>query len=553
MRQLAKSQGWEVKERNGQLNAKWCPFCSDNDWHFYLDEAKNAFFCHKCRQGGYKPQILRHLGLQQEKVQAVKSFDEAVGVTKVIGKPKEGKAYELHSAITVNTRDYLTSRGINAESIKQFQLGTLIENGREWLSFPYIKDGECVNIKYRSIPPAQKEFKRTTGGESCLFNHDCIAENDEIIITEGEFDAVTLWQHGYKNVVSIPNGVNNFAPEWIDQLSGLKKIYIWYDNDDKGKPEAVKIAKRLGINRTYIVQFHDVKDANEYFRLFDVLPLQDAYRLEVEGIVSFYQVAMRSVLNETIENDIITPWNNVNKLIGGMKSGQLTALLATPKTGKTTFALNIASYNAKNGRPVLFYCLEMTPLQLAQKVIEKECLRPFSELTQAVVEKKKSTLQAMPLYFTLNHGALNLDKVLETMRFATQRYGIELIVFDNLHFLSRSETHSEQELSNASKSFKLLANELDVPIILITQPRKNSGAIISSADIKGTSSIHADVDQVIILHRKKTKASLEEETESAFEPRTLVRLDASRYMPGGDAFLHFESAVSNFMQIAPDR
>jgi replicative DNA helicase len=70
-------------------------------------------------------------------------------------------------------------------------------------------------------------------------------------------------------------------------------------------------------------------------------------------------------------------------------------------------------------------------------------------------------------------------------------------------------------------------------------------------DLKDSSSIGADADQVIILYREKTKAT--EGAQSSFKPETLVRVDASRYHPGGETLLHFDGARGIFTEIYKER
>ena len=124
-----------------------------------------------------------------------------------------------------------------------------------------------------------------------------------------------------------------------------------------------------------------------------------------------------------------------------------------------------------------------------------------------------------------------------------------MVIFDNLHFLARSLTHQVQELGVISKTFKLLAEELRIPIILIAQPRRgdDENRVVSINDLKGSSDLGADADQVIVLYRKKKKAK-DGLADVSFEPETLVRVDASRYRAGGETLLTFNGATATFKE-----
>ncbi|MCE5333198.1 MAG: hypothetical protein LLG06_01275 [Desulfobacteraceae bacterium] len=136
-------------------------------------------------------------------------------------------------------------------------------------------------------------------------------------------------------------------------------------------------------------------------------------------------------------------------------------------------------------------------------------------------------------------------------------YGIQFAVFDNLHLLCLSERVNEQ-LAQAVLGFKLLAEKAEISIAVIAQPRKGeNGAseIMSAEDVKYSSAIHSDCDQMVILHRNR-KASKVKEIERGFvakeesmDPVTLVRVEAHRYGPGGETLLYYVGAQSRFTQV----
>ena len=123
----------------------------------------------------------------------------------------------------------------------------LMETDPSWLTIPHFVKGELVNIKSRSLPPAEKTFRRIAGCPSVLFNADALEDQEEIYLTEGEIDAVTLWDQGIKNVVGVTTGAGSFDPEWIDQLKPVKKIYLCYDPDEPGQKGAREVARRFGL------------------------------------------------------------------------------------------------------------------------------------------------------------------------------------------------------------------------------------------------------------------------------------------------------------------
>jgi replicative DNA helicase len=192
------------------------------------------------------------------------------------------------------------------------------------------------------------------------------------------------------------------------------------------------------------------------------------------------------------------------------------------------------------------------------KVIRKiiECHTKTEEPGATEIEHTEYDFAGKPLYLGYCYQKLELNGIIETIKAAVQRYGLKLVVFDHLHFLCRSITNQTQEIGLAVQAFKFLAEEMEIPIILIAQPRKiQEGQIMTAMDLKDSSSIYSDCDHLIILHRKRlasTGKEVEEGMEThnqAFEPITLVRVEASRYNAGGETLLYYHGEYSRFDEV----
>lgn len=555
------SKGWEHKTQSGQIVLKVCPICHDEKWHFYIDSAEGPWFCHKCQEKGNLWTLKKLMGDIQDTIRpAFKKPEYKI--------PHQDKAERYHQT-GLNDPEimtYLQSRGIKHESITRFKLGLYQRNGTKWLSIPHYQSGNLINIKFRSLPPAEKTFRRITDCKSILFNIDTLKGQKETFITEGEFDAITLFQAGIKNVVGTTIGAGSFDSEWIDQLKNLEKIYIVYDADEYGQKGARGLAKRLGYNRCFNISLPEGQDVNDFLKQNDIFDFQklvnNSQKFDLPGVISTDTAIdllqrEKSFIDES--QGIQTPWENVNRLIKGLHPGDLCVLSAPPKTGKTTWALNVSQYQAIRGEPVLFYCLEMRPERLIRKVIESHY--KTENLSPELIEKAKTEFAGLPLYFAHTFRKLKLEDVLSLIKESIKRYDFKFIVFDNLHFLIRTISNVNEELGQAVQGFKLLAEEMEIPIMAIAQPRKREAGgrdeVMRAEDIKYSNAVHADCDQMIILYRKRkaTKAkdlesssySLEQE---ALDPVTLVRVEAHRYGSGGEALLYFHGEYSRFDLVA---
>lgn len=94
----------------------------------------------------------------------------------------------------------------------------------------------------------------------------------EIVITEGEFDAMAVYQATGMSAVSLPNGASSLPLDILSSFDRFNKIYLWLDNDEAGRSNRRKLAEKLGLKRTYIVSTDGEKDANDILR-------QDASRI----------------------------------------------------------------------------------------------------------------------------------------------------------------------------------------------------------------------------------------------------------------------------------
>jgi twinkle protein len=565
-------KGFEYKITAGQVVLKRCPFCGDERSHFYIDPGgEGLFFCHKCQERGNLVYLKKHFGDISVKSSPgnLNKKPQADGIApafiskKANIRPDPEIAIQAHERLLKNKEglEYvIETRGISMEAITHFKLGLIDKDGTKWLAIPHYVRGELLNIKSRSFPPAEKTFRRIANCPSVLFNADSLGAVDTIFIAEGELDAISLWGRGIKNVVGVTTGAGSFDPEWIDRLKELKKIYLVYDPDEPGQKGAREVARRLGYFRCFNVVLPNGLDINEFFRSgMDIFDFQcmvnQAQRFDVAGIMSIKTALdqlSEDLKRQEIQTGIVTPWPSVNRLIPtGFQSGELIVLSAPPKIGKSSLALQIVWDCAMKNIPSLFYCLEMRPFRIVQKIVQG--FTKSAGKDEQSINATKRVFSEKPLYLGYCYQAPELKMIVETLKEAIQRYGLKLLIFDHLHFLCRSVQNQVQEIGLAVRAFKFLAEEMEIPIVLIAQPRKiQPDSMMTAMDLKDSSSIFSDCDHLIILHRQRVTGSKEimegkqPPNNQAYEPLTLVRMEASRYNPGGETLLYFHGEWSRF-------
>ena len=583
-------KGWLTKSKGDNYAIQACPFCDNQKFNFEVHKAKGMYSCWACGVKGGFFDLKQHMGdWDGQRRTASKKHKKAVKVAPVepnrapVAAP-EGlteSVMSLHQKLWVRTivLGYLKSRGFNEETLAHFKIGAQKQEDEYWVVIPHLVGGEAMNVKFRIADPKGK-WRQHKGGAKVLFNQDALAGTDEIILVEGELKAMACWQMGFKNVIALTSGVSNFYPEWVDLLENKKKIYICLDNDKDGQENAERLASRLGLDRCYNVQIPDAKDPDEYFFVaghsaedFEQL-LKRSKLYDIKNLVAL-DSALKRLRDQLLSKDVtnlglMSPWPELNRLTKGFRDGELIVLSAPPKVGKTTLALNEADYLARLSVPrvpVLFYCMEMGPERLAQKMTSLVLQVDDELLTAEDVMEARFLLKGVPLYLPERVRAADLEEITDTIRAAYKRYGIRMLVFDNLHFLVRSDEGLREKLGMAVQQFKLLAEELRIPVVLIVHPRKmrNDRQAMTSHDLRDTAAIHADADMVIVMHRKRPNSEIEEADDSnvmnqdddegpqgILEPETQVIVDAARYAPGGKTVLYYEGAQSRFRSLTEE-
>jgi len=573
----------EIKyyENDTHLQAN-CFLCGDQRNRLGIDKESNHWQCFNCGSNGKKISSLvygfNHKGkIKPASEQTKDEKEEKCTIAsdfhlKFHEYIKKTDKYE-------SARYLIKERKLTKEAIKYFQIGArktfVSKSGEkyskgEYVAIPYIKDGKCVNVKYRALDPEvdkKDKWLREKGGISSLFNDQVLSNLDykTLFIVESEIDCMSLWVMGIKNVVGLTVGAKGFKQAWYDRLERFEKIYIVLDNDKDGQEGAEKLAKRLGMGRCYnIVLPSDVKDPNDYLKkhtLEDFNQLvASAKQFDIRGVVSLKKSVQQLLdkLNSTEEEDIgyQTQWPRMNKVLGSLKPGFLTVVSGKPKSGKTTWVLDNAFYWTSLGIPVGMYSCEMQHIRLSEKFIarvtpEFNSVRDLDEVQLSYASwRLRSASRHFHMYYP-EMGDLELDKVIARVTEMVQRYGLKIFIFDNLHFLCRGEDEKTM-IDKATQAFKLLAENLGIVFILITHPRKtNNNKQLTNEDMKGSSSIFQDADLIILMHRRmKDGDMLPDEIEKGVAEGAMSAraefLITGRFVEGGKTYLALHGRRSMF-------
>jgi len=218
---------------------------------------------------------------------------------------------------------------------------------------------------------------------------------------------------------------------------------------------------------------------------------------------------------------VSTGFVEIDRMTGGLHPSELVILAARPSMGKTALALNIAQHVATHPqirRPVAVFSLEMSKEALLTRMIcaaarvdqQKFRLGFLDKQERRRLQMAATELAEAPLFIDDTAGANLMDIHAKVRQLKAQQKDLALVVVDYLQLMSgggRFENRN-QEVSYLSRGFKLLAKELNVPILVLSQLNRNPeqrgrDAIPQLSDLRESGSIEQDADLVAFIYREE--------------------------------------------------
>ncbi|WP_297881157.1 replicative DNA helicase [uncultured Campylobacter sp.] len=227
-----------------------------------------------------------------------------------------------------------------------------------------------------------------------------------------------------------------------------------------------------------------------------------------------------------------TGFRFLNDCTKGLKPGELIIIAARPGMGKTAFALNLMMKTLQSGKGVVFFSLEMPSVQLMYRILSALSSIPLSDIMSAKLSDDDWTrfndacdaVLNMPL-FVYDSGYVNIHQVRTQLRkLKSADANIELCVIDYIGLMTSTSNYSERHLQIAeiSRGLKLLARELNIPIIALSQlnrsleARSNKRPMLS--DLRESGAIEQDADIILFVYRDEVyKEQMERERISRLE------------------------------------
>lgn len=526
------SLGIDLHGKTGNVYTT-CPKCSKDRSKsgarcLHVDTVKGVYFCNHCSWSG---------GLNE----------------RVFGKPE----YVAPTEVDNRLAGWFEKRGIPASVVLRNKIDLAKSfmpqlNGETWtIQFPYYENGECVNVKFRSMEG--KHFRQIANARKTLFGIDDV-HGDTCIIVEGEIDKLSFEVAGVLNAVSVPDGAppegskpsdRKFEYLQNDLLASVKKIIVATDNDGPGLTLQEELVRRLGPDRCWRVTWpSDCKDANEVLLKHGVDAvlglIEQAKPCPIDGVLEVNDVVdqVLRLYEDGLPSGLSTGWASMDKHYT-VQSGEMTIVTGIPGDGKSEWLDALMANMAMQHDWSFAVCSpENMPLQRhISKLIEKFVGLPFGRNLQGRMQLR-DVAQALELVqrhfvFIAPDESITIDSLLETARSLVTRYGIRGLVIDpwNEFDHRRPPGITETEyISQALGKIRRFGRAYGVHIWIVAHPAKlikdedGRYPVPTPYDISGSANWRNKADNCITVWRNMK--------EDPFGP-TVVHVQKIRFKENG--------------------
>lgn len=425
--------------------------------------------------------------------------------------------------ITTECIDYIKTRGITEDTIKQFNLCTY--KGK--IAFPYYKYENIVGYKLRKPckDPGKPKMTNITGSKPSLFNMQNIdISNPELIICEGEFDCMIIYQCGFTNVISVGAGANSLK-SMIEQnknfLNNFKTLIVMSDNDEAGQNMDKLMVELLG-DKVKIIdkKLYVMKDANEEYFKFGkekIIELIESARFKIEGRRDLDKEPYKGLKQEGTY--IPTGIQAIDYAINDLAPKCLTLITGRSNGGKTTFVKQIIAnaidkenkvylMNGENDAEMLINELYQVVIGNDPKYYDEIKLnkRIRKEPKPEVLEKLREWHRNKLYIFNKGESKLKtIDELISMLELEIKFNQYNLIVIDNLmSILSVKASEKYEQQADFVQRLCDLSKIYNTHIILVLHPNKtySKGSEMDFEQISGSSDIYNKADNIIAVTRE---------------------------------------------------
>lgn len=533
--------GIKLTRRYGNEKCK-CPQCSDgrknkNDKPLSVNITTGEYNCHNCSWKGN----VRSFVAKREFKQYSKPSPEVL------------KNILLKEDIV----KWFKNRGISESTLNRF----LIYSKREWMPqtqkeencicFPYFKDGELVNVKYRD---GRKGFKMHKDAELVFYNLNSVSDKKYCIITEGEIDCMAVYEAGFGvdkevseegellnddfskwAVVSVPNGASKGSQklEYLDNCAewfiGLHEIIIATDGDEAGQALAQELIRRLGVERCKTISYpiqevvpdgngakRRCKDLNEVLLYLGedavISSVNGSQSIPIEGVYEVDDI-FPSMLENFKKGVPLAPTTRFKETdtYWRWKKGDLALFTGYANWGKTFYVLQMMlTKSIWDGWKWAVFCPENYPANdFYDDIVEMYVGKWLNEMTEQEYIEGCQFI-GRHIFYVYPEDSHDIHSIHEKFRHLVLKKGIDGVLVDPFNQLDHNQKayqREDQYLSEVLKDMKRFALLNGVVYNIVAHPKNphyTDGKmlpVVDMYDIAGGAMWGNKVDLIISYHR----------------------------------------------------
>lgn len=326
----------------------------------------------------------------------------------------------------------------------------------------------------------------------------------EALKTSGKLEAAG----GIENLKTLINSVPTtqhveYYSKIIKEKSVLRELIKGAKSiSDMAYDESDTLPRLIERSEQIVFDISASRESNDLVHISDILQLS-------------YESIAKNSENQGGITGLDTGFGELNKRTGGFHGGELIIIAGRPGMGKSTFAVNIAEYVSIHlGKTVAIFNLEMPRDQIVNRIICSQALVSNGKIRTGTLQPDDwekivdvaDTIARAPMYID-DSASITVSQIRAKCRRLKQINNLEMVVIDYLQLMQgsgRSENR-QQEISEISRSLKVLAKELDIPVVALSQLKRESesqkGKRPILSDLRESGAIEQDADMVMFLFR----------------------------------------------------
>ena len=252
-----------------------------------------------------------------------------------------------------------------------------------------------------------------------------------------------------------------------------------------------------------------------------------------------------------------TGFTDLNKKLGGLQKSDLILIAARPGMGKTAFALNLVANTAiKSKASVAVFSLEMSKEQLAQRLISAQSNVPLSNITKGRIadDEWKKVMDAMKILssskiYIDDTPGIKVSEIRSKCRKLKLEKGLDMVMIDYLQLMEADGKNEsrQQEVSKISRSLKILAKEMNCPVVALSQLSRNTESgkdhMPKLSDLRDSGAIEQDADIVMFIYRDEYYNQMDTEKKNIAD----IRIAKNRHGETCDIELVWIGEIQKFM------